>query len=207
MVSRPARVRVLGAVIAGGRSRRFGSDKALAVIDGRPMIDQVIGALVPQVDAVVISGRGWRDTVVVADEGEGQLGPLYGLQAVLRFAARKGFDAVVSVPVDTLPLPPDLVERLAGYGPSAFDREWVIGYWPIECLAAIDEWIAAGGRSVASWLAHVGARRVVGPRGMVNINRKQDLVVLNAQPKSPLTNGHRQRRLSSEAVVRPLRRE
>ena len=52
-------MRVLGAIIAGGQSRRFGSDKALAVIDGRPMIAHVTEALRPQVEMVAICGRDW----------------------------------------------------------------------------------------------------------------------------------------------------
>ena len=36
----------LGAVIAGGRSSRFGSDKAMALWQGRPLIDHAIDRLV-----------------------------------------------------------------------------------------------------------------------------------------------------------------
>src|SRR3546814_6935480 len=38
-------VKLLGALIAGGQSRRFGSDKALAVIEGKPLLNHVIDAL------------------------------------------------------------------------------------------------------------------------------------------------------------------
>ncbi|MEF8785325.1 MAG: molybdenum cofactor guanylyltransferase [Haloarculaceae archaeon] len=45
-------------VLAGGYSIRFGiGDKALAVIDGQPMLVQVIDRLTPAVDTVVVSCR------------------------------------------------------------------------------------------------------------------------------------------------------
>ena len=50
---------ILGAVIAGGRSTRFGSDKALALIGGERLIDRTIAALDPQVDRLVVCGRKW----------------------------------------------------------------------------------------------------------------------------------------------------
>ena len=39
-------------------SRRFGSDKAMARIDGVTLLDHVHAALLPQVDDIVLCGRG-----------------------------------------------------------------------------------------------------------------------------------------------------
>ncbi|MBA3896663.1 MAG: NTP transferase domain-containing protein, partial [Sphingomonadaceae bacterium] len=58
---------ILGAVLAGGASRRFGSDKALAMRDGRPLIAHVVDALATQVDAVVVCGRDWGGLPSIAD--------------------------------------------------------------------------------------------------------------------------------------------
>jgi putative hydroxymethylpyrimidine transport system substrate-binding protein len=53
-------MRVLGAVLAGGRSRRFGSDKALARYAGRTLLDHALHALGGQVDAVIGAFRNFE---------------------------------------------------------------------------------------------------------------------------------------------------
>ena len=171
--------RILGAVIAGGASRRFGSDKALAPIDGRPMLAHVADALRPQVAALVVCGRDWPDECTLPDLREGGLGPLAGLEAALAHAARQGFDAVLAVPVDTLPLPDDLVERLRGNGPAVFEHQHLIGYWPASLAAMLGRYIEAGGRSVAAWNRHAHARIVEEPAAIGNINTPADLDALD----------------------------
>ncbi|MBK7285215.1 MAG: NTP transferase domain-containing protein [Sphingomonadales bacterium] len=46
--------KILGAIIAGGKSRRFGSDKTVAELRGKPLIQHVIDGLSPQCDDLVI---------------------------------------------------------------------------------------------------------------------------------------------------------
>ncbi|MDO7841883.1 molybdenum cofactor guanylyltransferase [Sphingomonas immobilis] len=171
--------RILGAVIAGGRSRRFGSDKALVMIAGRPMIDHVIAALRPQVDGVIVCGRAWPGLTAIADERPGRLGPLAGLEAALRHAVECGYAAVLSVPVDTLPLPGDLPRLLASEGPATFRKQLLIGYWPIDSLPALSRYLDAGDRSLHGWIAVSGARAVDEPISIFNINHEADLSALD----------------------------
>jgi molybdopterin-guanine dinucleotide biosynthesis protein A len=152
--------RLLGAIIAGGLSRRFGSDKALALIDGRPMLDHVSDALQAMVAEVVVCGRAWREFRHLADRPEPGCGPLGGLAAALAHAREQGFDAVLSVPVDVLPLPPDLPSRLAGGGPRVLAGQHLIGLWPAALASGLDEHLAAGHRSIRSWIEASGAVRV-----------------------------------------------
>jgi molybdenum cofactor guanylyltransferase len=92
-------------VLAGGESRRMGSDKRSATVNGRPLIALAIDLAAAVSDDVIVSCRqGFapeldedrRDSVrLVFDRREG--GPLAGLEASLE-AARH--DLAVVVPVD-----------------------------------------------------------------------------------------------------------
>ncbi|WP_423604449.1 molybdenum cofactor guanylyltransferase [Sphingomonas sp. MS122] len=166
--------RILGAVLAGGASRRFGGDKALASLGGAPMLDHVVTALTPQVAEVAICGRSWDDLRALPDTTPERIGPLAGLEAALRFAARAGFDGVVTVPVDVVPLPGNLVELLAGPGPAVFENQWLIGCWPAHLHAALAAFLAAGDRRWRAWIEHCAARRVAEPCPLHNVNTRAD---------------------------------
>jgi len=49
--------RVLGAVLAGGQSSRFGSNKAAATLDGRDLLHHAADRLRPHVDSIVVVGE------------------------------------------------------------------------------------------------------------------------------------------------------
>lgn len=165
----------LGAIIGGGLSRRFGSDKALATIDGVALIDRVHAALHNQVDGVVICGRTWRNWINVPDMPEPGLGPLGGLNAALHFGRINGFDTVLSLPIDTYPLPDDLRDRL-GSAPACFADQYLIGIWPTSLHKKLGGHINAGHRSMHSWIKAANCR-LVDHRGFcwTNINTPADL--------------------------------
>ena len=166
---------VLGVILAGGKSQRFGSDKALARVDGKALIEHAVLALSPQVNALAISGRPWGAVPVIEDYPAPGLGPLGGLAGALRYAGARGFDHVLSVPVDTYPLPRDLTARL-GAAPAVFADQYLIGIWPADLAAQLEEHIAEGHRSVRSWIEASGCR-MVEESGLTlrNINRPADL--------------------------------
>ncbi len=93
---------ILGAVLAGGSSRRMGADKALVEVAGRPMVAWVSAALGEVADRVVVAGRTHPVLGVdpLPDPVEGPVGPLAGLAGALGEAAAIGADAVVVVAVD-----------------------------------------------------------------------------------------------------------
>jgi molybdopterin-guanine dinucleotide biosynthesis protein A len=165
---------ILGAIIAGGQSRRFGSDKAAAFVDGIPMIEHVHAALRPQVDATIICGRTWKDWTFVADLPEPQLGPLGGLNAALGFAQANGYAFVLSVPVDTVPLPADIVKRLTP-APAVFSSQYLIGLWPVSLRALLHNHLSGGQRSVRSWIGASNCTFGDDGGGLTNINRPTDL--------------------------------
>lgn len=182
-------MRLLGAVLAGGRSSRFGGDKALARIDGKPLIAHAVEALSRYADDVVCCGRAWPGTATLADRPAGGHGPLAGLNAALGYALEHGFDAVLCAPLDVHPLA-EALPRLTGSHCAVLRGQWTIGRWPAALAPALDRHLARGQRSIRSWLAASGADRVDdADLDLRNINLASDLPVpagMNRGHRSPV---------------------
>jgi molybdopterin-guanine dinucleotide biosynthesis protein A len=126
-------VSVLGAILAGGQSRRFGSDKALADLGGQPMICRIAAALAPSVDEIVVCGHPAPPTglMSVEDRQHSGLGPLGGLAGALFHARARGHAGVLSVGCDTPILDAALLRHLADAERATFVTDApIIGYWP-----------------------------------------------------------------------------
>jgi molybdopterin-guanine dinucleotide biosynthesis protein A len=166
---------LLGAILAGGQARRFGSDKAQALFEGARLIDRVATALTAQCDAVVVCGRMEPGFACIPDWPEAGLGPLGGLAAALRHARERGFEQVLSTGVDVPDLPLDLAATLAAEGAAIVESQPVVGLWPVGAAPLLDRFLAGGGRSLYRFADHVGARRVELPRALMNVNFPEDL--------------------------------
>src|SRR5581483_8996521 len=94
-------MRVVGAVMAGGRSTRFGRDKALLELDGETLLSRTVRTLSQATDEVLVVGpperAGQVAGVTVLQDGLLGAGPLAGIATAL--SARPG-DAVLAVAVD-----------------------------------------------------------------------------------------------------------
>ena len=166
---------ILGAILAGGQARRFGSDKAQALYEGARLIDRVAAALAAQCKAVVVCGREEPGFACLPDWPGPGLGPLGGLVAALRHAGERGFAGVLSAGVDVPDLPHDLVRTLAGEGAAIVESQPVVGLWPVEAGPALEAFIGGGGRSLYRFADHIGARRVDLPAPLMNVNFPEDL--------------------------------
>jgi molybdopterin-guanine dinucleotide biosynthesis protein A len=171
--------KLLGAVIAGGQSRRFGSDKALAEIGGRCLLEHVVGGLAAQTDFIVICGREVAGYTCLADHPEPGQGPLGGLAAALHFAALHGCDAVLTSACDTPDVPADLADALAGDTPAVVFGQPLFGFWPAALSVELDAYLAAGqSRAVSHWADRAGAQRIRLIGEIANINTPADLTAL-----------------------------
>lgn len=196
---RPAPPPTLGAILAGGASRRFGRPKATAALLGKTLIERVAGRAAPQVDALVISGGGEgipsAPYPAVADQQPGE-GPFAGVLAALARARALGYPQLATFPCDAPFFPHDLVERLrAGLGDAAFavaatgaQEHRTFALWRTAALEALERAFAAGVRSLGD-AANAAPRALVpfpenvrAPRGdaFFNINRERDLAEAEA---------------------------
>jgi molybdopterin-guanine dinucleotide biosynthesis protein A len=182
-------MKILGAIIAGGQSRRFGSDKAMAVYDGRRLIDIVAEGIRAQVDATVVCGRALPGFETLDDRPVPNLGPLGGLCTALHHANLNGYDAVLSVPADVLPLPDQLVTWLAAASEgntraTVVNGQHLLGLWPATLASHLDRHLAAdNNRSLRGWIITSNAVAVDLPVAFYNINTHQDLEQLRSRVK------------------------
>lgn len=166
---------LLGAVLAGGRARRFGSDKALALLDGRPLLTHAAEAIGRYADNIVLCGRDHPDFQCLPDRPAPDMGPLGGLNAALHHAREKGYDAVLSIACDMPVLPDGVAQRLIGEGPAVAEGQHLLGYWPASLADLLDRHLAeSDDRSVRGWLTRIQPRLVESPE-LPNINRPEDL--------------------------------
>lgn len=174
-------MKCLGVILAGGRARRFGSDKALAKWRGESLIEHVVSALRAQCDALVIVGRDYSGLTVINDLPGPGLGPLAGLAGALDHAATTGFDLLLSAGVDTVPLSLTLRSQLMP-APAFVADQPLVGLWPTN-LHAMTLQLAAGSgsRAMRYFAEQVGGRPVTLADPLMNINTIEDLALLEAQ--------------------------
>ncbi|WP_245638395.1 molybdenum cofactor guanylyltransferase [Croceicoccus bisphenolivorans] len=167
--------RLLGCVLAGGESKRFGTDKAMALLDGRTLLDRAVATLAAVCDAVVVAGRAQAPVRCVADWPQAGQGPLGGLAGALRDARTGEFAAVLTIGVDSIGLPDDFPAVLSP-GPACLAAQPVVGLWPVSTLAVLEAILTGGERrSMLHFAERAGARLVEIANPPANINTPEDL--------------------------------
>jgi len=194
---------ILGVVLAGGRSRRYGSDKAFAELAGVSLVQRAARTLMPLVDRVVVVANDLdrhsaAEQTVRPDLVSG-LGPLGGLHTAVAWAAEEGMRGAVVLATDMpfvpTPLLADLASALepgaavvpASRGPRGFEP--LCAAYDVGCLPAIEAAIEKGDRAVISFFPAVDLRIVelarVSSYGdpdtmFFNVNRPEDHVRADA---------------------------
>lgn len=161
-------------ILAGGRSRRFGSDKARALLRKRPLILHVAdaaAAVASRVTAVADVAGKYRDLGLhTISDRLGGLGPLAGLHAALH-DLRPGEEWLLLCPCDAPGLRPEWPARLL---PGDDDRHEVIAFreerlqpfpavYSIRCLPEVERRLQHNDRSLHGLLEAVRVREVPWP--------------------------------------------
>ena len=149
---------ILGAIIAGGQSRRMaGANKLLLELNGEYLVARAARKLSQHVDQVVINLQSEEKTVaslgypIILDEQKDHLGPLAGISSVLKWVANSGMDIdyVMTVPADAPFFPTDLVNKLkAAIGSNDiaiahYDgySQQLFGLWSVKCSDDLSEYL------------------------------------------------------------------
>ncbi|MEP6968067.1 MAG: molybdenum cofactor guanylyltransferase [Pseudomonadota bacterium] len=191
-------MRVAGVVLAGGKSRRFGREKAGAILAGRPLLAWSLAALDACCRAVVVSAAPGSQAeaigrengrLVVHDDPGYPSGPLAGVAAGLAWAPA-GHDLMVSLPCDTPLIGAAEIDALiaaigdapAAYAVTAGGPQGLCAIWRTGLARRLADVLADGKHpSVHGFLEGVGAIAVgfedLG--AFRNVNTQEDLAALD----------------------------
>ncbi len=169
---------ILGAVLAGGKSSRFGSDKALAELDGRTLIARAVDTLSGFCEYVIVVGRSEAPAPTIPDWPHADMGPLGGIAAALRYAEDEDYDSVLTCGVDSVELPESLFSDLSP-PPAYLETQPVIGHWKSKNASIVSAILQSEGRhSMLAFAKAAGARPVTSANAPANINTPADLAAM-----------------------------
>lgn len=172
---------ILGAVLAGGLSTRFGSDKAMAELGGHTLLATAVDALSGWCEYVVVVGRQTAPAPTLPDWPRPAMGPLAGIAGALHLARDEGYSAVLTCGVDSVGLPENLPELL-GAAPAYLADQPVVGIWPTGALERLEAILIGDGRhSMRAFAEAIGARAVTLQHAPANINTPDDLAALGGK--------------------------
>ncbi len=185
---------IVGLLLAGGRSSRFGSEKAVFDLGSGLMMDGPLSALGSVCAATAVSARPGscaqaqaerRGLPCLHDRPGDPVGPLAGLRVGLDWALAQGATWLMTAPCDSPRITPDDTRALAsavlGGAPAAIalssrGPEPLLAIWPVsQGLRLVTAELDAGRHPpVRALLETLGAVAVAGYDGL-NVNTPDDL--------------------------------
>ena len=182
----PTRAEVTGLILAGGASRRFGRDKALATLDGVPFVARVHTALSAHAASVLVATgptpRAYPVDARVVLDAVPDGGPLAGLAAGLAACETPW---LVSAAVDLPFLTVEALQPLLGDVPEAVDvavaladdgrRQPTVALWRVATVGTVVAERLAAGRLALHGLVDRLEAREVSIHGLHNVNRPSEL--------------------------------
>jgi molybdenum cofactor guanylyltransferase len=162
----------LGAILAGGANRRFGSPKALAMVGGRTIIDRVCDAMKAAAGSTVLianePGLFAAFRLPSRPDVHPGAGPVAGIEAALRWAQEEGRLGAMVAACDMPFLEPRalrLILDLAGKASPSPDavavkmddgeKSPLCAYVSVRCLPAVERVLAGDDRSMRALLSSV----------------------------------------------------
>jgi molybdopterin-guanine dinucleotide biosynthesis protein A len=190
---------ITGLILAGGRAQRMGGiDKGLIPFMGKPLIEQAIARLSPQVTTILINANRNHDRyaeyghAVIADKHPDFAGPLAGFAAGLEHCKT---EYLLSVPCDSPVFPLNLSERLLEemistqsdlvYA-SSIDPAGISWTQPVFCLMrrsvqqSLQAFLDQGGRKIDRWFEALPSSTIVfaDDAAFANTNTPEELQAL-----------------------------
>ena len=187
---------ILGVVLAGGKSQRFGQDKSQVKLQDKLLIDYILTEIVDEFkETLIIANEPIKfmksKSISVIKDYQIGLGPLGGVLTAMKWIKQnnKNYKWISTFPSDT----PFFTKKELKYFykkirinesklffiKSEETRHNIFGLWSLELMDQLEADIMRGERKVEVWADSIGVNTVnieyKKPDPFFNINTKEDL--------------------------------
>ena len=188
---------ILGVVLAGGKSERFGDDKTAAKLGNKSLLDHAIEKIEKKFHEILIISNNEKlvsikkNVFSTKDLIEGHLGPLVGVLSAMEWIKKnnKNYNWIATFPCDTPFFDENLVDKIIDcpknsskklfFLKSGNRRHNIFGLWSLELKNILLEDINKGHRKVEEWANKIGSE-------IIEINHENDYNFLNINTKEDL---------------------
>ena len=196
---------ILGVVLAGGKSQRFGEDKSQAKLHGKILIDYIISEIIDQFKEILIVTNNnikfkKSDKISTTKDLKEGLGPLGGILTAMRWIKdkKKNYKWISTFPSDT----PFFTKKELNFFYKKIDiqksklffiknnntRHNIFGLWSIDLMDKLEFDLEKGERKVEIWADSVGVEMInidfKNKDPFFNINTKKDLEIAHNMKKN-----------------------
>ena len=188
---------IIGIILAGGKSSRFGEDKSNIRLGNKTLLDHTINKIEKEFNEILIISNNkkynFKNTKIytVKDCIEGQLGPLVGILTAMKWVNenKKNYKWIASFPCDTPFFDTKLISKLKLktketskkliFLNSDKKRHNIFGLWSMDLIETLEKDIKNSFRKVEIWADKVGYESInINTEKFdrfLNINTKEDL--------------------------------
>ena len=187
---------ILGVVLAGGKSQRFGEDKSQVKLGGKLLIDYILSEIIDEFQEVLLISNNSinfkkSEKISLVDDFKKDLGPLGGVLTAMKWIKKKNknYQWISTFPVDTpffkKQILKDFLQTLKHEESKLFfirsddTRHNIFGLWSIDLLDRLEEDLNKGERKVEIWANSIGVKSInmkfENKNPFFNINTKEDL--------------------------------
>ena len=187
---------ILGTVLAGGKSQRFGEDKSQVKLAGKLLIDHMLTEIIDEFKELLIVSNNKisfhnSEKISIIEDCEKGLGPLGGVLSAMKWIKenQKDYKWIVTFPVDTpffkRQILKDFIQNINFNESELFfiksnnTRHNIFGLWSINLLDKLEKDLKNGERKVELWANNTGVKIInmefSNNDPFFNINTKEDL--------------------------------
>ena len=188
--------KILGTVLAGGKSQRFGEDKSQVQLGSQLLIDYVLAEIIDVFNEIIIVSNNpikfnQSEKVSLIKDFKNNLGPLGGVLSAMKWIKEnnKDYQWVSTFPTDTpffkKQILKDFYNKVSLKKSKLFfiksnnTRHNIFGLWSIDLIDKLEDDLNKGNRKVEDWADSVGVE-IINMKfdkndPFFNINTKEDL--------------------------------